>query len=366
MLDTIPIVKFGERDEPKPNDVEMVQNGCNDETTPDTQVESAEEAKSANVTAAMSPAAAEHHSTQEEQATTADIETLSCTSAPTSHTQVEDHAADPDESLTCSICTEDFERGQDVRVLPCNHSFHPACIDPWLLNVSGTCPLCRIDLHPTGSDDGSVDDAEQMGSFAPPLAPPSSSASTDNVHELGLEGFQRASRRVSGLARAMLNPRRMENASTQERIAALRRLRDRLRENGESEQEARRRRRLTAVLSERFSVRTRRRGAETPDTLEWRRSIGSVRSLRSVRSQRSLRSVQQQRSETVPPVPAMPIFVSVQIGDGGHRTQHRSAEQGGESGTPLETVLSNSVGERAAERRRERHDNEDAATGAER
>jgi hypothetical protein len=25
--------------------------------------------------------------------------------------------------------------------LPCKHQFHPACIDPWLINVSGTCPL---------------------------------------------------------------------------------------------------------------------------------------------------------------------------------------------------------------------------------
>lgn len=41
----------------------------------------------------------------------------------------------------CSICTEDFKIGEDVRVLPCDHDFHPACIDPWLVNVSGTCPL---------------------------------------------------------------------------------------------------------------------------------------------------------------------------------------------------------------------------------
>ena len=41
----------------------------------------------------------------------------------------------------CPICTDDFVKGQDIRVLPCNHQFHPECIDPWLVNVSGTCPL---------------------------------------------------------------------------------------------------------------------------------------------------------------------------------------------------------------------------------
>ena len=46
-----------------------------------------------------------------------------------------------EEHLGCSICTEDFTVGEDVRVLPCDHKFHPPCIDPWLVNVSGTCPL---------------------------------------------------------------------------------------------------------------------------------------------------------------------------------------------------------------------------------
>ncbi|KAK4644643.1 hypothetical protein QC761_306690 [Podospora bellae-mahoneyi] len=46
-----------------------------------------------------------------------------------------------EEHLGCSICTEDFLVGEDVRVLPCDHKFHPPCIDPWLINVSGTCPL---------------------------------------------------------------------------------------------------------------------------------------------------------------------------------------------------------------------------------
>lgn len=43
--------------------------------------------------------------------------------------------------LQCPVCMEDFESGQDLRVLPCHHSFHPDCIDPWLLNVAGSCPL---------------------------------------------------------------------------------------------------------------------------------------------------------------------------------------------------------------------------------
>lgn len=43
--------------------------------------------------------------------------------------------------ISCVICEEDFELGQNVRVLPCSHGYHPACVDPWLLNKSGTCPL---------------------------------------------------------------------------------------------------------------------------------------------------------------------------------------------------------------------------------
>lgn len=44
-------------------------------------------------------------------------------------------------NFSCPICTDNFIRSQDLRVLPCNHQFHPQCIDPWLLNFSGTCPL---------------------------------------------------------------------------------------------------------------------------------------------------------------------------------------------------------------------------------
>ncbi len=46
---------------------------------------------------------------------------------------------------TCPICIIDFEDGDDVRVLPCEgkHVFHQACVDPWLLELSSSCPICR-------------------------------------------------------------------------------------------------------------------------------------------------------------------------------------------------------------------------------
>ena len=33
--------------------------------------------------------------------------------------------ANAENGLACSVCTDDFTKGQDVRVLPCNHKFHP-------------------------------------------------------------------------------------------------------------------------------------------------------------------------------------------------------------------------------------------------
>ncbi|KAI6040283.1 hypothetical protein EDC04DRAFT_2678336 [Pisolithus marmoratus] len=50
---------------------------------------------------------------------------------------------------TCPICIMGFEEGDDLRVLPCEgkHRFHQACVDPWLLELSGSCPLCRQDFH---------------------------------------------------------------------------------------------------------------------------------------------------------------------------------------------------------------------------
>lgn len=53
----------------------------------------------------------------------------------------------------CPICITEFEEGDDLRVLPCEgkHKFHQNCVDPWLLQISGLCPLCREGTWVLGS-----------------------------------------------------------------------------------------------------------------------------------------------------------------------------------------------------------------------
>ena len=55
---------------------------------------------------------------------------------------------DKEKGTTCCICLDDEKKlkpGQEVRELPCQHLFHPSCIDEWLSH-NLVCPLCRFDL----------------------------------------------------------------------------------------------------------------------------------------------------------------------------------------------------------------------------
>ncbi|KAH9362834.1 hypothetical protein HPB48_015203 [Haemaphysalis longicornis] len=48
------------------------------------------------------------------------------------------------EQISCAVCLSSLENGEIVRVLPCNHEFHAACVDRWLRSKR-TCPICRWD-----------------------------------------------------------------------------------------------------------------------------------------------------------------------------------------------------------------------------
>lgn len=43
---------------------------------------------------------------------------------------------------TCPICLVEFSENEQVKELPCQHLFHPPCVDTWL-NVSQLCPMCK-------------------------------------------------------------------------------------------------------------------------------------------------------------------------------------------------------------------------------
>lgn len=48
-------------------------------------------------------------------------------------------------TVSCPICTEEFEMNEPAKKLPCDHLFHIDCILPWLKRHC-SCPMCREEL----------------------------------------------------------------------------------------------------------------------------------------------------------------------------------------------------------------------------
>lgn len=147
VLETIPIVKFGDS-QPKPDPNLELENATSQQTAgSNADRQSPENGSSRHLStipesplgSPVQPAPAASGALGPGSDSEADA---AGTSRVAQHgTENTSGGTQTEEGLGCSICTEDFTVGEDVRVLPCNHKFHPPCVDPWLVNVSGTCPL---------------------------------------------------------------------------------------------------------------------------------------------------------------------------------------------------------------------------------
>ena len=69
----------------------------------------------------------------------------------------------------CSICLSTMVE-EEVRSLPCIHTFHVKCIDRWLLKKSARCPLCRRALNDYLLAEDSSADETSTDDDIPPLA----------------------------------------------------------------------------------------------------------------------------------------------------------------------------------------------------
>ncbi|RFU32666.1 hypothetical protein B7463_g3653, partial [Scytalidium lignicola] len=264
MLETIPIVKFGDPEPVKPGsrDIEL-EDGNITTTPPPEHPTTSPEAVEATSAATDLP---QHEHKPPPAFTEVPLESglgpdVSPEQPATGGTGTEAG------HLGCSICTEDFVAGEDVRVLPCKHKYHPACIDPWLLNVSGTCPLCRLDLRPETSHasgaEATAEGTTENGELPPPLG------ETDEANNGTSAGESSHPRRIS----RFIELHRLRHAPAEERIAALRRLRNETREATNSEgaaaatsetveaqddsEETGRRARLASRLRDKLRIRTR-------------------------------------------------------------------------------------------------------------
>jgi len=72
----------------------------------------------------------------------------------------------------CAICLVDYEDNEMLKLLPCDHRFHPACIDEWLTR-NNACPMCKASVDPN-----------PHSIVAPPASPP---PSTVVAGEAGVE-----------------------------------------------------------------------------------------------------------------------------------------------------------------------------------
>ncbi|RFU76871.1 ring finger domain-containing [Trichoderma arundinaceum] len=243
VLETLPIVKFNNQESTKPDPELELDTATTDGRDAGTQ-------KSASILTED----ARHEATT---AASGGNETNDAAPAVESHGAAE-ASPNPVGNVGCSICTEDFTEGEDMRVLPCNHQFHPNCIDPWLINVSGTCPLCRLDLRPEAAEKNDRPASDRNSTLPPPLVLEGEDGEGSHTHHR-----HRISR--------FFDINRLRQATAEEQIEALRQMRSTRQDDSEApegdgiqdaEGDRGHRAHLSAKLKEKFRIRTRARSPE--------------------------------------------------------------------------------------------------------
>ncbi|KAF7503140.1 hypothetical protein GJ744_004282 [Endocarpon pusillum] len=236
MLETLPIVRFGDPDPKQSKSVGTVEDVEMSPTTKETAAEikdSEPKQQGAEDEPGTSKVIAELARPRTPLATSDKGSADLATNNPATPNPTAVEAAAPaaeslkaaEDSLSCSICTEDFTLGEALRVLPCNHKFHPLCVDPWLLNVSGTCPLCRIDLRPPQEI---TDENSQHPSIPTNINPVyANRAAAQQGLRSTLGGIMRGTR--------ALDLQTINEASREERIWILRRWREERRPQGQQQ-----------------------------------------------------------------------------------------------------------------------------------
>lgn len=51
----------------------------------------------------------------------------------------------------CAVCQDEFEKGSQVKQMPCKHVYHDECLLPWL-QLHNSCPVCRYELPTDDAD----------------------------------------------------------------------------------------------------------------------------------------------------------------------------------------------------------------------
>jgi hypothetical protein len=84
-------------------------------------------------------------------------------------------------SQICAICYDEFQPEEDVKLLPCMHSYHGACIDAWLRR-GHTCPICNYDvIRAAGMSNMAATVATTSPSPPPGTSVPRTTSITDTI-----------------------------------------------------------------------------------------------------------------------------------------------------------------------------------------